>query len=97
MLVLVTLLAQVACDTRPAPGAVVELSAATLRVADAERLLPGRYDFRILQGWLVRCDTAKGTCCSLENVSDEHYVSTAMKHGLEVAQTGVPGGSTCKN
>lgn len=95
--ILWTLVSTIGCDKASPPSASVELSADTLRLAHAERLLPGRYDFRVLQGWLVRCDTAKGTCCAMENFTDETFAATFMKAGKEAAERSVPGGGTCKD
>ena len=94
-----TLFSSVGCGgAREPAGTVIELSAATLRVADTERLLPGRYDFRVLKGWMVRCDTAKGTCCAMENLSDERYPAAFMKLGKESADAALPGGGgACKD
>lgn len=95
---LFVLLPTCACRAAREQGAsTVEISTAALRSADTERLLLGRFDFRVVEGWMVRFDTAKGTYCSLENLSDGGFAASVLKHGQQGAEASVPGGETCKD
>jgi hypothetical protein len=79
----------IGCSQKADPSATE-----ALRVAASERLLPGRFEFREFGGWMVRFDTAKGTYCSVENISDREYSGRLLKDGKAIAEASVPGG-TC--
>jgi hypothetical protein len=78
-------------------AAAVEQWATMLQRVNTERLLPGRFEFRELEGWMVRFDTAKGTYCAMENISDAHFIVNVRQFGQKTAEQSLPGGGMCKD